>query len=148
MLSHCAGLLVQLDGAPGQDDPVGLAGDPGADADGDGFTALLEYGLGANDAAAGDAVAFATGALESFPIGANLETFLTIHFRRNLLAQNLVSLQPEVSLDLATWTGGDALVLVSETDHGDGTATVTYRSAAPVTGSAEQFIRLRASLLP
>lgn len=137
-----------LDGGPGLDDPTGFAGDPAADLDGDGFAALLEYALGASDGLAGDAAALTTGELASFPEVAGTDTFFVFRFRRNLLAQNILSLQPEVSGDLATWSGGDTLVRVGEQDHGDGTATVTYRSTAPVGGAPPQFIRLRAAATP
>jgi len=137
-----------IDGEPGADDPFGFAGDPAADLDGDGFTALLEYALGGSDRMSGDLAHTTTALLAEHPDGAGTATHLTLRFRRSLLAQHTLDLQPELSSDLATWTGGDALILVSEQDQGDGTSIVTYRSAAPATAAPAQFIRLRAAVTP
>ena len=71
--------------------------------------------------------------------------YLSISYRRNLHSVNSVQIEAEVCEDLAGWAGVPEVVLVSETDHLDGTSTVVYRSAVPVgeRASASEFIRLR-----
>ncbi len=136
-----------LHGTPGKPEPAGFLGDPAADLDGDGFNALLEYALGTSEATAGDALSRVSASLEPFPPGAT-ESFLSIRFRSRQDDPPTVIMRPEISDDLVTWRGDATLVLVSTDPHGDGTATVRYRSGAPATASGTQFIRLRATLPP
>jgi hypothetical protein len=135
-------------GAPGADDPFGFAGDPAADLDLDGFSALIEFGLGSSDTIPGDPAQSVNSVFTDYPAGAGTDQYLTITFRRNLLAHHTLELRPEVSGNLTTWAGGAAVEFISETDHGDGTSTVVYRSASPVSGTVRQFVRLLAAPQP
>ena len=55
-----------------------------------------------------------TAVLAEHPFAAGPQTHLTLRFPRNLLAHHTLDLPPDVSSDLATWTGGPAVEFVSE----------------------------------
>ena len=133
-----------VNGGPGAADTFGFTGNPAADLDRDGFIALMEFALGGSDNIPGDSALTVSGEFTDYPAGAGFEKHLTFTFRRNLLSHNTLALRPEVSSSLTAWTGGIAVEFISETDHGDGTSTVVWRSAAPVSGTARQFMRLLA----
>ena len=101
--------------------------------------------LGGSDNDPADAETAIRVGIGTYHDGVSTDDYLTIILRKNLLAQNIVDFQFDVSQDLIMWRGGDAVVFVSETDNGDGTATLTWRSATPVDLSAEEFIRFRVS---
>ena len=63
----------------------------------------------------------------------------------NLQAQNAITVEPQISTDLGAWRGEPDLVLVSNQPNGDGTATITYRSANPISAGLREYIRLRVS---
>lgn len=130
------------DGAPGQPTDSGFTGTASDDLDQDGFNALMEYALGRSDATPGDSNSVIRISCQNFFVGGNFDDYLVITFNRNLLAQNAVSLVPEISSDLVGWA--ENLVLVSETLNPDLTSTLQYRSAVPVTDEERQFIRLKA----
>jgi hypothetical protein len=69
--------------------------------------------------------------------------YLKFEYRRNLSVDG-VNYTVESSTDLTNWSSDpSAVVYVGTHNNGDGTATVTYRAAAPI--SAEQpkmFLRL------
>ncbi|MEO8350962.1 MAG: hypothetical protein ABI680_04470 [Chthoniobacteraceae bacterium] len=65
--------------------------------------------------------------------------------RKNLRAHNLVTFDAETSIDLEDWNGGDSVVFVSETNNGDGTATILWRSATPMNATFKEYMRLRIS---
>lgn len=113
-------------GTPGVGDPSSLfAGDPNADEDADGLSAILEHALGSSDSEAGSAdLAFAFDGSQ-----------MTINFPRNPLASDVLY-TVEVSADLETWTVGGVL------DQQDAT-TATY-TFEPASGDAQRyFMRLR-----
>ena len=68
-----------------------------------------------------------------------------ITFERNLYTQNAVTLIPQLSYDLVTWDTETELVFLSESDNLDGTATVSYRSASPMSIKTQAFVRLMAT---
>jgi hypothetical protein len=72
-----------------------------------------------------------------------LREYLTITFRRNLAADDLV-FDAEASTDLVAWSVLDTAYL-SAVHNGDGTETVTYRSTTPLASIPREFIRLRVS---
>jgi len=114
------------------------------DADGDGLTAFAEYGLGTSPSTP-DWNRQPTAGTESFLIGEASSPYLTIRFRRRLGADDVVyDIESSATLEATPWLGG-AGVLVSETNHGDGTATMVYRSAQPITAGSPVFLRLRLS---
>ena len=103
------------------------------DQDGDGLSALMEYGLGSNPNSPSTSAAL-TAALT--------DNHLTLTFRRQTRAADL-SYDIEFSFDLKIWSGGAELV--SSTANPDGTVTETWRSPVQLSGN-HQFARLRVTL--
>ena len=130
-------------GSPGEVDAVGFVGDPNADVDGDGLSALLEYALGSSDTISGDTTIEADFA--EFAVDGVTDNYLTVSYRQNLQSINAVTVGAEVSEDLIEWEGLPEVVLVSETENTDGTLTVVYRSALPIGErlNGKEFIRVR-----
>jgi hypothetical protein len=140
-----------LHGQPGQaDQPTsyaawktaeGVASDDD-DRDGDGLTALAEYGL-ASSPGVPDFSRQPTTGTDSFLVGQVSGQYLTIRFRRRLGADDVVyDIESSPTLAAGPWSPG-AGVLVSETNHGDGTATMVYRSSQLLTAGPAVFLRLR-----
>ena len=134
-----------LNGNPGVPDGTTFAAwaaansvtDPTADEDRDGFQNLQEYELLGLPNSPSPEIAPQTG-IASFG-GLN---YLTFTFRRNLAADD-IAFAPQISSDLVNWFSGPAyVVFVSEDNHGDGSATLLYRSAAPYNSAVPQFMRL------
>jgi len=132
-------------GAPGSETEAGFLGDPAADDDRDLHSALLEYGLGTNDLLYGDAEAKINVTSSPFTVGDDTDDYFVISYDRNLYAQNAVTLTPQLSYDLQVWNSDTEIVFVSEVNNLDGTATVTYRSASPISDQARAFVRLLAT---
>jgi hypothetical protein len=131
-------------GAPGLVDVTGFVGDPNADNDGDCYRALIEYALGSSDDSQGDTRGLVDLSFQPFAVAGIADTYLVISYQRNLYAQNIVTLTPQISTDLETWNETPDIVFVSEIDNDDGTSTVTYRSALPVSDQQKSFMRLKA----
>lgn len=115
---------------PGATDAVLLAGDPNADADLDGLTALLEHAFGTSDldpASGPGALSFEPGSAAGF----------VLRFPRNLRADD-VELSAEASSDLAAWEPAFRADAVA---RGDGTATETW--VVPDQGQTAVFLRVR-----
>ncbi|MEN8680697.1 MAG: lamin tail domain-containing protein, partial [Akkermansiaceae bacterium] len=132
-------------GAPGLVDVTGFVGDPNADNDGDCYRALIEYALGSSDDSQGDTRGLVDLSFQPFAVAGIADTYLVISYQRNLYGQNIVTLTPEISTDLENWDGTPEIVFVSEIDNNDGTSTVTYRSATPISANESAFMRLRAT---
>jgi Lamin Tail Domain/CotH kinase protein len=138
------------------------------DNDGDGLPNSWEdtYGLDRFGSADAAAVSAADGlsnlliyALNGLP-GQNNRPTLPTGSVRTLSGQPYLTLQfthrtghpglrfaVEVSTELIGWNSGPAAsVQVSETDHGNGTATSVWRTAAAYSGAQRQMIRLRVSV--
>ncbi|MEO1845276.1 MAG: lamin tail domain-containing protein, partial [Akkermansiaceae bacterium] len=131
-------------GNPGTTDAAPpFAGDPDLDQDADGISALLEHAYGTSDSSPGPDDSHALG-IGVFDDGSGtLREYLTITFRRNLAADDLV-FDAEASTDLVAWSVLDTAYL-SAVHNGDGTETVTYRSTTPLASIPREFIRLRVS---
>ena len=69
-----------------------------------------------------------------------LRDYLTISYRRNLAADDLI-LEVEACTDLVAWSALST-VFVSAVHNGDGTETATYRSTTPIASLLREFIRL------
>ncbi|MDG2125503.1 MAG: lamin tail domain-containing protein, partial [Verrucomicrobiales bacterium] len=109
-------------GSPGTTDTLTFTGDPNADPDQNGLTALLEFATADHDTT-------------------SIDAGLVFSFRRNLAAAN-VRYTVERSTDLITWHADTTFV--DETNHTDGTATLRYR---PPTEAGNQYLRLKVTLL-
>ena len=111
--------------------------DPTGDEDRDGLNNLQEYVLRGSPTVPSPTIAPETGIAE---IGG--QQYLTFTFRRNLATDD-VAITPQISTNLANWNSGPAhVVLVSETNHTDGSATLVYRAASPFNSAVPQFMRL------
>ena len=135
-------------GNPGASDAgPAFAGTADADDDHDGLVALLEHGLGGDDGDAGSA-AYPRVWVEQLEVGSAIDDYLIIRIQRDLAAEDVV-LSAEISVDRINWeSGAAAVVLVEETANGDGTATLTFRSAQPVGSAGDAYIRGRVEQRP
>ncbi len=127
-------------GTPGTTDTETFTGDPNADSDSDGLSALLEHAFGtvAGDEGASPEAAIVAGT--ALFTGESSES-LTISFRRNLLAED-VEIFVEVSSDLLAWNRMET-AFVSAIGNGDGSERVTFRSLNSIGSQDREFIRLR-----
>jgi hypothetical protein len=76
------------------------------------------------------------------------DDYLTLSYTRNQGVDDIL-FAPQVSQDLANWTGvpeGD-MVLVSRIENGDGTETLSYRVATSTAGIERLFARLSVHLV-
>ena len=135
-------------GNPGKGDNTTFTGDPNADNDGDGLTALLEYALGSIQGDAGfSPEAIPSSGIDLFDDGTgNFKEYLTLTYRRNLAADGIL-FEVEVSSNLVSW---DPLrtTAVSAISNEDGTETVTWRSLTPIEDQERNFIRLKVAQKP
>jgi hypothetical protein len=76
----------------------------------------------------------------------NVDEYLTLTFRRNLAADDIL-FEVQLSSDLSGW---DPLgtTAVSATANGDGTETVIWRSLTPIDNLVREFIRLKVEEKP
>jgi hypothetical protein len=133
----------QVDGSPGALNSTPFTGSPTADTDDDGLNDILEYATGSNPAnAASTATQVCT--LAPYTVGGVTNTYLQFAFTRNLSADG-VSFTVLMSEDLLSWSSAPAdVVYVGTHNNGDGTATVTYRSAQPFDAAHPKvFFRLK-----
>ena len=133
----------QTDGSPGGANSAVFTGSLTSDTDGDGLNDYLEYSMGSNP---GDPESTASPVCNLVPytVGGVTSLYLEFAFPRNLAADG-VTYVPLLSSDLVTWTSAPSdVVYVGTHNNGDGTATVTYRSAQPFTAAQpEEFFRLK-----
>ena len=127
-------------GSPGTGDAQNFAaGNPNADADGDGLTAFAEHALGTSDT---DARA-GRGAVTAAGGPGTIDAVFT-----HRLAADDALLTPELSTDHAAWQSGPAVfTLISDTPQAGGIALATWRATLPP-GTARAFIRVRIGARP
>ena len=70
------------------------------------------------------------------------QPYLAITFSRRVVGANQ-SFAVETSSDLSNWHTSVNVVLVCRIDHGDGTATETWRTCTPAGSMQRQFLRVR-----
>ncbi len=117
-------------GTPGSSEGVIFVGVAGADDDGDGISALLEFAFGTSDAISGDAI----GAFR-------MEGVPGIKLRRRS-AMDGVSLAIEMSDDLETWVSAQGTIqLTDEIEIAPGIVERTYQFPE---GQSHVFIRVKA----
>ena len=126
-------------GNPGGTDAEIFSGDPDADSDGDGLSALLEHAFGTSDGNRGDA--------PSVVVSGVLGDHFEISYSRNLAAEDAV-IRVEKSNDLMSWVTDATIVPISEILQGDGTSRVTWQAAALVSAEDRCFLRIVVELLP
>lgn len=102
----------------------------GADDDGDGYSNLLEYALGANPSSMADirqltAVAEVTG-----------QKYLQVSMSRSLVRPGL-TWSLERSADMVNWTAASSAVIT------DSATELTLRDTLPLNGNEKRFIRMR-----
>ncbi len=112
--------------------------DPSLDGDNDGMNTGAEYAFGShpNDGASLVTVLPAV-------VSAGGSEFLAVTYTERTDDPGL-TYSPEVSEDLANWSGGQTVGMAS-TDHGDGTRTVTVRDTTPVDPTRPRHLRVRAN---
>ena len=135
----------QVGGTPGLANGTPFTGQANGDTDGDGASDFLEYATGSNmNNAASRNLPVVTIAPFSLLIGT--DTYLRLDYRRNLAADG-VNFTAQLSTSLTSWVGDASAVTYYGThNNGDGTATVTWRSTAPVSGVQPRcFMRLLVS---
>ncbi|MGC6567836.1 MAG: CotH kinase family protein [Akkermansiaceae bacterium] len=114
-------------GSPGESDRTIFSGVATDDDNGNGVPNLVEYAVGPE--------------LTPGSVLIDGETYLTLTFRRNLRADDVV-ISVESSDDLSNWDlETEEMTFVY---HGDGSATMTWRTREPRSGgSGRQFLRIR-----
>jgi hypothetical protein len=113
-----------------------------ADPDGDGLTTFAEYALGSSPFVSSTS-SLPAAALSYFAAGPANGVFPTITFHRRLDADDVTyDIESSSSLLASQWQAG-AGILVSESNNGDGTATMVYRTAQPLTTNQNVFLRLK-----
>jgi hypothetical protein len=131
---------VALGGSPGFSDTIGWAAwaashggvTPNSDHELDLRDALTEYAMSGNPNVPDAHLSQLTTSKMLLEAEAVANEYLTVSFRRNLAADD-VEITPQSSTNLSTWIDASAdFILVSETNHGDGFATLLYRSALPL----------------
>ena len=68
--------------------------------------------------------------------------YFVFRFQRNLAADD-VAFEVELSDDMVTWSGDDAVFLGSERDGSSPVETLSFRSTSPVGADDRMFGRLR-----
>jgi hypothetical protein len=125
-------------GNPTTSDALLFTGEPNADLDSDGMTALLEYALGTDDSAHNQA-----NNLYDLTGPQNKLTFVS---QRNLSADDtIVALQ--ASSDLQTWVSADGLLELSKEENlGNGNARFTWSLLPSAETGNQLFVRLKVEL--
>ena len=133
-------------GTPGLASGAAFAGLPNGDSDGDGATDYFEYATGSN-VNNPSSKNLPVVSIAPFSLIIGTDNYLKLTYRRNLAADG-VKYVVQYSEGLGTWSGGpEAVAYVGTHNNGDGTATVTCRSALPVS-SAHPSMFLQLSVQP
>jgi hypothetical protein len=118
--------------ARGQTDPLAVV---------DGWSELLTYTLGRD--LAGSSFIYST-TVEDFDVESIETPFLTL--TTTIRDSSDTQPVPQISTNLVDWvdaTTGIDILLVSDTDNGNGTRTLKWRSLTPVSTGNKRFLRFR-----
>lgn len=127
-------------GTPGEGESGVFVGDPQADADKDGFSALLEYAVGTSDDHA-DRGIVATGFSELGGV-----FYPTFSYRFNPAAIG-VELKIETTTDLKSWVDVTSdFEEISAVENSDRTINATFRSSVSGAENAKRYYRLKVEL--
>ena len=124
-------------GNPGSSDASSFSGDPNADENDNGLSALLEYAFGSSDSEASDpspVIPHING------VGA-----LGLTFPRSLAAEDIM-ISFEKSIDLVSWEPDVTLIKEDSIYQGDGTELETWRLPTPAADEERCFLRIRVEL--
>jgi M6 family metalloprotease-like protein len=113
-----------------------------ADPDHDGLVNLLEFAFNLPPKTAG-----LIGSPFCSTQIVNNNSYLTLSFRRQLVAPELTYL-PQTNGSLADTWANDAVLIGTPINHNDGTETVTYRDSTPLSAAGRRFMRLKVMLTP
>jgi hypothetical protein len=131
-------------GSPGASDAaVTFSGSALADADADGFPALVEHALNGNDSIPNDVIRPVTS-VESLTVGGVVGLYFTISAQVRTNADD-ATLAGEFATTPGAWS---AAVDLGEVIALDGTVSRRWRAPVPYTGATQQFLRLKATLTP
>ena len=135
----------QIGGTPGLASGAAFTGQAGGDTDGDGSSDFLEYATGSNMANPASRN-LPVVAIAPFTLLIGTDNYLRIDYRRNLAADG-VNFTVQLSTNLTSWAGdASAVTYYGSHNNGDGTATVTYRSTAPISPAQPRcYLRLLVS---
>ena len=121
---------------------TGISGEL-ADPDHDGIKNLLEFALNLSPKSS-DATGLPTATIQDVAG----QDYLTLTFRRRTPALDLTyTPQTNGSLDAGSWLD-NAVQVGAPIDHGDGTETVTFRDATPISGADRRFLQLKVTRTP
>jgi hypothetical protein len=131
-----------INGNPASSNSTGFVGDPGADEDGDGLTALVEYALGLDDTDRtknGEVI-------QLLFVNIDDNDFVTVTFPLDPDATD-VEVSVELSVDLETWANNpEALELLSSDPNESGQIIMSYRTTTPVSVFEKLYLRLNVSI--
>jgi hypothetical protein len=113
-----------------------------ADPDHDGLVNLLEFAFNLPPKTSG-----LIGSPFRSTQTVNNNKYLTLTFRRQLVAPELTYL-PQTSGSLVGTWASDAVLIGNPITNSDGTETVTYRDSTPLTNAGRRFMRLKVALTP
>jgi hypothetical protein len=111
---------------------------PLADADGDGFPNLVEFSMNLDPKTSNRQLGLCV--YQEVTVSGQRYPAMTI--RRRITYPGLTS-HVEASTDLTNWSSPTTLEEGDPTDNGDGTETVQFRSALPLSSQNRQWLRLR-----
>ena len=145
---------LEVKGTPGTSagpgGPTGSAAAALADTDGDGMSDLIEYATGTLGNNGASQHWPTTGMMRLTVPPATVDSdYLTYSYTRSRSADGF-TFEPEVSTALSGWMPlATMFTMVSQTNNGDGTATLLWRSTMPAsTLPARLFLQVRAGITP
>lgn len=110
------------------------------DPEGDGLSNLLEYTLMKHPKQADSA-----GSIVCGTTNLSGQNYLTLTCIRRI-DSGTTQILPQASSNLVDWDTQPTPLVLANTDHGDGSQTITYRDTVPMQGATTRFLRLKVIL--